>query len=351
MTLYQEDDVPITTHSMIKTMRRCPRQALYKYHDRLKPRFLGRALTMGKWMHYLLESHYKGEDWQDTHQQLCEQYGQLFDEEKEKLGDLPTECAALMVSYIWQYRADHWRIHEVEFTVQTRWPDGSIYRGKVDLLVEDDYGLWIVDHKNHKRLPGHSFRDLDTQSPLYVWAARRGDAEAGIAPIPVLGFIWNYLRTAPPAKPRWLEKSGRLSKVMGDTTYPGWYKEMRALGLDPKAPEHDAIRKRLLADRYRPGEIQTSNFFQRHILERDDAMLHRLAAEAYRTHRRLHTYPFQQRDSVERTPDFRGCENACSYLRLCRTELHGGITGNIMRQDFRVADPLEYHSDDKDLNT
>jgi PD-(D/E)XK nuclease superfamily protein len=347
--LYEEDGIPITTHSMIKTMRRCPRQALYKYHDRLKPRSLGRPLTFGKWMHSLLEEHYKGGDWRVMHRQLCEKYSQLFDEEKEKLGDLPRECAALMRSYLWHYKADNWKVRAVEFTVQTRWPDRSIYRGKVDLLVEDDYGLWIVDHKNHKRLPGHSFRDLDTQSPLYVWAARRGDPEMGIAPIPVLGFIWNYLRTSPPSRPKWLEKSGRLSKVLGDTTYPVWYREMRSIGLDPKADEYRDIRARLLKDRYQPGQIQTSTFFQRHILERDDAMLRRLAAEAFRTHRRLHSYPFDQRDTVERTPDFRGCEYACSFLRLCRTELHGGITENLKRQDFRVADPLEYHSDEKDL--
>lgn len=347
--LYEEDGVPITTHSMIKTMRRCPRQALYKYHDRLKPRSMGRPITMGNWMHGLLETHYKGSDWRQRHEEFCAEYAQLFDEEKDKLGDLPRDCKALMESYLWHYKADHWKIHEVEFTVQTRWPDGSIYRGKVDLLVEDDYGLWIVDHKNHKRLPGYSFRELDTQSPLYVWAARRGDPEAGIDPIPVLGFIWNYLRTSPPSRPKWLEKSGRLSKVMGDTTYPVWYKEMKRLGLDPKAEEYANIRTRLLRDRFSPNTIGTSTFFQRHILERDDAMLQRLAAEAYRTHRRLHTYPFHQRDTVERTPDFRGCEFACSYLRLCRTELHGGITSNIRQQDFRVADPLEYHSDDKGL--
>lgn len=347
--LYEEDGVAITTHSMIKTMRRCPRQTLYKYHDRLKPRMQTRPLTFGNWMHGLLEAHYKGQDWREKHKEFCEIYDQLFDEEKDTLGNLPRDCARLMVSYLWHYKEDHWIVHEVEFTIQTRWPDGSIYRGKVDMIIEDDYGLWVVDHKNHKRLPGYSFRELDTQSPLYVWAIRRGDPESGIQPIPVRGFIWNYLRTASPGIPKLIKDGSRLSKVMGDTTYPVWYKAMRDLGLDPKAEEYAHTRKRLLSDRFKPGETGTSTFFQRHVLERDDAMLHRLAAEAFRTHRRLHSYPFDQRDSVERTPDFRGCEFACSYLRLCRTELHGGITANILRQDFKVGDPLEYHSDEKKL--
>lgn len=349
--LYQEDGIPITTHSMIKSARRCMRMTMYKYHDRLKPRSIGRPLQMGKWMHWLLETHYKGGDWRTTHRELCDKYGQLFDEEKESLGNLPVDCADLMESYLWHYAKHEWIVHEVEFTVQTRWPDGSIYRGKCDMLVEDQYGLWIVDHKNHKRLPSSQYRTLDTQSPLYVWAARRGDPEAGIAPIPVMGFIWNYLKTAPQGRPTLIKDGSRLSKTMGDTTYPTYYKELKKLGLDPKDPEYRPTLTRLAGDRFEHGKIQTSRFFQREILERDDDVLSRVAAEAFRTTRRLHTYPFQQRDTVERTVDYRGCENACSYTRLCQTELLGGITSNIMKQDFRLADPLEYHSDEKGLNS
>lgn len=349
--LYNENGIAITTHSMIKSMRRCPRMTMYKYVDRLKPRSIGRPLQMGKWMHWLLEAHYRGEDWKAVHEKLCEKYGELFDEEKEKLGDLPNDCRELMESYLWHYKADNWIVHEVEFTVQTRWPDGSIYRGKSDMLIEDDYGLWIVDHKNHKKLPEEQFRLLDTQSPLYVWAARRGDPEAGIDPIPVRGFIWNYLKTTAPGKPSLIKDGSRLSKVMGDTTFPVYVRELKKLGLDPRAEEYAPVVSRLRGDRYEPGKIQSSRFFQRHILERDDAMLSKLAGEAYRTHKRLHSYPFRQRDTVERAVDFRGCQNACSYTRLCQTELHGGITANIMKQDFKVGDPLSYHGDDKDLNS
>lgn len=349
MGLYEEDGVNITTHSMIKQMRKCPKATEYKYFRRLKPRSIGRPLQMGKWMHWLLEAHYKGEDWRVVHDDLCEKYSELFDEEKEMLGNLPVDCAELMEAYLWHYKADHWIVHEVEFKVQTRWPDGSIYRGKCDMLIEDDYGLWIVDHKNHKKLPSAQYRMLDTQSPLYVWAARRGDPESGIDPIPVRGFIWNYLKTAPQGKPTLLKDGSRLSLKMGDTTYPTWYRQMKKLGLDPKAEEYAAVARRLQGDRYKPGETQTSRFFVRETLERDDDVLSRLAAEAYRTSRRLHTYPFHQTHTVERTVDYRGCEYACSYTRLCTTELLGGITSNIMKQDFREADPLEYHQDERGL--
>lgn len=341
MVLYNDDGVAITTHSMIKTMRRCPKQTQYKYVDRLKPRSLGRPLTYGKWMHWLLEAHYKGEDWRAVHAELSAKYSELFDEDKEKLGNLPVDCKNLMLSYLWHYKNENWKVHEVEFMVECEWPDGGIYRGRVDMLVEDDYGLWIVDHKNHKNLPSGSFRLKDSQSGLYVWAARKMG-------IPVSGFIWNYLKTAPAAVPQLVKDGSRFYKKMGDTTYLVYLKEIKRLGFSPDDPLVAPTLARLAAERYEPGKTQTSPFFQRHVFERDDAVLQRIAAEAYRTHKRIHTYPFKQRDAVERVPD-RSCDFMCSYTRLCEAELYGGMTGNIMRQDFKIGDPQSYYNDEREL--
>lgn len=342
MVLYNDAGVPITTHSMIKQMRRCPKAMQYKYSERLKPRSIGRPLQFGKWMHWLLEAHYKGEDWKQVHRELSEKYSQLFDEEKEKIGDLPNDCYNLMLSYLWHYRDEKWIVHEVEFLVETEFPDGGIYRGKVDMLIEDDYGLWIVDHKNHKALPDSTFRLLDAQSALYVWAARRMG-------IPVAGFIWNYLKTAPPSKPKMIASEKRLSKVMGDSTYVTYAREIKKIGkgLDWDPTIRPTL-ERLKNDRYEYGKTQTSPFFLRSTLERDDGMIKKVAAEAFRTHRRIHSYPFTQRDAVERVPD-RSCTYMCSYTRLCQTELFGGLADNIRRQDFREADPQAYYNDERNL--
>ncbi len=341
MVLYNDEGVPISTHSMLKTMRRCPKQTEYKYKLRLKPRSIGRPLQFGKWMHWLLEAYYKGEDWKEVHRQLSEKYGELFDEEKEALGDLPTDCYNLMLSYIWHYKEDNWVVHEIEFLVETTWPDGGIYRGKVDMLIEDEFGLWIVDHKNHKNLPSGSFRLKDSQSALYVWAARRMG-------IPVQGFIWNYLKTAPPSLPKLTLKGDRFYKKLGDTTYVAYCRELKRLGIARTDPRAAATVERLRADRYSEGSVQTSPFFQRHRFERDERVLKVLAAEAYRTHRRIHTYPFGK-PGVERVPD-RSCDFMCSYRRLCETELYmPEMAGNVRRQDFREADPMEYYNDERNL--
>ncbi len=166
----------ISSNSMLKTFQRCPRQADYKYARRLKPKSVKLPLKRGKWMHSLLEAHYKAEagmetpPWQDVHKALTNDFSKLFDEEKEKLGDLPRECDRLMRGYLWHYKEHAWKVLGVEGMLEAELPGGSIFRGRYDMLIEDEYGIWLVDHKNMKRLPNHALRMLDTQAPRYVWA-------------------------------------------------------------------------------------------------------------------------------------------------------------------------------------
>jgi hypothetical protein len=301
-----------------------------------------RPLERGKWVHELLDAYYTGVDWKEVHHRNSLKFQELFDEEKEDLGNLPEECGRLMRSYLWHYGADPahgWKVIESEFVIETTFPDGSIYRGKVDLLVEDQYGLWIVDHKTHENLPSLTFRLLDAQSGLYLWAARRSGMD-------IQGFIWNYIRTKPPTVPQLVDKGRRLSVRKIDTDYPTMYRALKKYELN-MAP----YRERLLGlqrQRWNPDKVQTSGFFQRHTLEKDNPMLKRIASEAYHTHRRMHRYDFSNRDAVERVVE-RSCEWMCSYNKLCTTELFGGNPANIRRQQFAVGDPHDYYNDERDL--
>jgi RecB family exonuclease len=340
--LYYDERVgkEVVTHSMIKTFRRCPRQALYKYQERLKPKVVAKPLKRGTWMHYLLEEHHAGRDWRKKHAELSNKYNELFDEEKDFYGDLPTECLALMESYIWHYKADPWNVLETEFTVEADFPDGTLYRGKVDALIENAFGLWIVDHKTHAVLPDQTFRLLDAQSALYIWAARKMGIE-------VQGFIWNYLKTKAPAEPRLLKDGSRLSLKLGDTDWVTYTKTLNRLKEERGYKITRAnveFANRLKGDRYVPGEPQVSPFFRRDILEKDEGMLKRVAAEAYHTARRMARYPFTQRDIVERVVD-RGCTFTCSYRDLCTAELMGGNTTYILGKTMKVGDPQDYYED------
>lgn len=350
--LYNIEGQQIVTHSMIKTFRRCPNQAKYKYVDRLKPRVASQPLERGKWVHALFEAYYKGEDWKEKHRELTRKYNQLFDEEKEMLGDLPAECARLMQSYLWHYGATGddmhgWEVLAVEAVVECELPNGTVYRGKIDMLVRDRYGVWIVDHKTHKTLPDFSFRLMDVQSGLYLWAMLHGvviiDGER--TSIKVDGFIWNYVRTKPPVIPQLAYANDparrRLSKRRVETDYPTMRRAITTYGLDPEDYRSQLIT--LKRDRWKPDATQTSPFFRRETLSKQDPMLDRIAAEAYHTTRRMEEYDF---DMAERVTD-RSCKFMCSYNRLCMTELMGGNADQVRRQGFRVGDPHDYAYDNE----
>lgn len=352
--LYVDDDgQQITTHSMLRTFERCPKQADYKYNQRLKRKQFTaheKHLKRGQWFHKLLEVHYAGGDWRQAHRVLCVEYAGLFDEEQDALGDLPREMRALMVSYLWHYGADAsdphhgWKVHEVEGTLECPWPDGGgIYRMRFDMLVEDDYGLWLVDHKSHLRLPDTGFRLLDKASALYIWCAHQNK-------IPVNGFIWNYVKAKAPTVPALVDvkKSPRLSRVNIETDYPTMVRAIKKYGIDPLP--YIAQLRALKNQRWHPDNVQSSPFFLRSVLEKDDALIKRVVTATMRTRDRMHTYDFTDPDAVERTVD-RSCTFMCTYNGLCTVELFHGLGTpegrNIRRQQFKQADPLEYYQDER----
>lgn len=328
----------VTTHSMIKTFRRCPKQAQYKYVERLKPKEFQGHLNRGKWIHKLLELYHTGGDWREEHERWAHKFNRMFDEEKDKWGDLPNDILQVMLSYIWHYKHDEWEVLDVEFMVRTKFPDGTEYRGKVDALIKNQFGLWLIDHKSHKSLPDHKFRLLDAQSSLYLWAALR--EKYGVE-----GFIWNYVRWKPASTPTLIKDGTRFSKpTVASADYPTLLKAIKKHGFDPK--DYADRLKYLYSLRYRPGEPQISENFRRDILEKQRPMLKQVAQEAYTTSQRMHSYDFSS-PGVERVPD-RSCTFSCSYPDLCTLELMGGGNPDFLRRKmYYVEDPMAYITDDE----
>lgn len=332
-----EDGREVITHSMIKKFRRCPKSAQYAYVDRLKPKLESGPLKRGKWIHALLEVHYKGGDWKAEHAAWTQKYYKLFEEEQEKLGPLPKDIGQIMRGYFWHYRNDEdWKVLETEFTIEAELPNGVLYRGRVDNLVETRYGIYLVDHKSHNVLPDTTFRLLDAQSVLYIWAARRNG-------IPVKGFIWNYIRAKPQSHWRFTQK-GELYKKIGDTDYPTAYMDLKRKGLDPTDERWADRLNQLKAFRYQPDSMQLSPFYRRDTLEKDTDLIRRVVKEALHTTKRFAKYPFHLTESVERNPD-RSCVWGCSYTNLCTTELMGGSADMVRKREFKIGDPMDYYQD------
>lgn len=347
MTLYEADDgTPITTQSMIKAWRMCRREAYYKYALRLHPRVGSRPLERGKWFHSLLEAYYKGEPWDIAHRQLSSKWRKLFDEEKEALGDLPTEMSSLMYSYLWHYRDDEdWEVVAVELTVDAPLPNGHLFRCRVDMVVRDANGeLWAVDHKTHKRLPDWDFRMLDEQSPLYIWALRQ-------AGYPVRGFIWNYVRTEGIAKPRVLKSGARFYANDGESDWPTYAAAVKqALADYPSVfladPEDRGKVKAELARlkelRYQSDMPQLSPHFRRDVLEKSDELIERVLVAAMATSEEMHSYDFTNPDTIGRTVG--ACKSfMCGFKSLTIADLLNGDSTLVQQRDYRSGDPLEYY--------
>lgn len=339
--LYTMDDgTPVLTNSMLTSFRRCIKQSEYKYYHRLKPKLIGSPLKRGSWVHELLEVHGKGGDWRAHHMKLCAKFEELFDEEKELYGDMPTEILRVMESYFWHYKKDPWVYHESEYELEAKLPNGTLLRGQVDNLIENEFGLWLVDHKTNKTLPNLRYRMLDTQAPFYIWLAWQNN-------IPVRGFIWNYLRWKAPSVPKMAyvgTARERLSTAAVDTDYPTYKAALKEYKLDLKASPHREKLAQLKALRYSPGEITASTFFQRSVMEKSEALIERILKEAMRTADRMNSYDFTDPDAVERTVG-RHCEFMCSYTDVCGMELLGANTRPLIKQNFEVGDPLSYYHD------
>jgi RecB family exonuclease len=179
------------SNSKAKTWRRCPNQFRYKYELGLRTRDRSIYLERGTWLHTLMEVYYSadptlkikvgkrwyevGQDWRKAHKLLARGFNSLFDEEKEDLGDLPTECLRIFTSYLMRYGkqdAKNWKVIDAELNEIVTLPSGLRFQVIIDLIVEEpDGGLWIVDHKTVGRFMPVDFMLLDAQLARYFWCA------------------------------------------------------------------------------------------------------------------------------------------------------------------------------------
>src|SRR3982751_6563484 len=219
------------SNSKLDTFQRCRKKYEFKYPMGLRIKRPAIQLKRGGWIHDLLIVHYDGHDWKERHKELTADFMKLFEEEREEYGNLPAECARIMISYLMKYqKRDKGLITlDSEIDEMVELPNGDKFQFIIDLLVEDplDHGIWLWDHKTAKRFMPPGFMLLTAQLTRYVWGAHK----LGIGPI--RGVMFNELIPKPPTVPAVL-KSGRLTQKqnMHCDVYT-FYRAIRKLGHDP----------------------------------------------------------------------------------------------------------------------
>jgi hypothetical protein len=193
------------------------------------------AMDFGSAFHAAMEAYYNPKTWNDTISHTQESARLAFLdyihelEQKVKMGPLEFETDYMAQKMLGLDMLEHYFIWapphdtftpvytEVEFEVPIPGFPEAVYQGRIDMLAEDVYGYWIVDHKTAAQFSGTEWLALDDQCGSYAWAIQK---QLGLE---VRGVIYNQIRKKAPHLPKVL-KSGALSvNKQQDTSYETFY--------------------------------------------------------------------------------------------------------------------------------
>ncbi len=309
------------SHSRLKTWRRCPNQFRYKYEMDLRPKGKKIQLERGTWIHKLLMTFYDGEDWREVHEEETRKFNNLFEEEREDLGDLPSECARIMRSYLYTYgKLDKRRFRTIDSEMDEiiTLPNGLEINIVVDLIVWDKLmkGIWAWDHKTRKNFEDKDNFILDPQLTIYY------DGLQTMGYKPLLGVVGNEIRTKAPTVPGLLVKGG-LSKAKSiDTDVRTYMDAIRYHGLDPA--DYEGILQTIAAQ-------QKERFFRRTYIPKDPPVVRQQRKEVTWTANEI--LSAQKKEAFPRSAD-KSCAWGCDYRDLCIAELKGGNIDNMVKMNF-----------------
>jgi PD-(D/E)XK nuclease superfamily len=342
--------------SKVKMWRRCQKQFAFRYDYgedgfELVPRVLKAPLTRGTWLHALIEAHFREEagqdaDWRQVHQQFVDKFNTYFDEEKEDLGDLPTECLRIFKSYLRFYAKDSDRYTTaelsdgspaIELVLERELPNGENFKGRVDRVVEDREfgGLWIWDHKWVRTVPDTDERMMSPQAPMYVWGLE------GYFDEPVRGFLFNYGRTKPPTVPQPLKRGGISQRKNMDTDLHTYVQALKEeYGDDWKKAAKLMYRDTLL--RLKERDIL---WFRRERVPVEQDRIQRCLDEFL-----LSVDQISSRGDAEGAPRsyFYNCKFGCEYHAPCVGEFTGLNIKPLLKAKYQEV-PERYEQTESDL--
>lgn len=323
----------LVSNSLLKTVSKCERQAYYKVIKKLAPNRTSVPLKRGSWLHELLEAHYSGYGWVKRHKELCAEFARLTDEEKDYYGNLPEDCYSIMRRYVYHYRNIDARltIIAVEKVFELPWPHNHVFQGKFDLIVEDEYGRWLMEHKSHKKIPDDDYRFKDIQTNRYVWSLNKLGTYGELT-----GVMWNYLVTSVPKKPQ-MTKGGRLSRRKIRTDAITFLSAIKEYGLDPKDFRDDIMRLKK----------RSEDYFRRVPVPVHMPVVERLVKEGVLAADRLEELERGRTPIRNIGPH---CSFACDYEDLCIVDLYGGNSNLLIKAKYHREEPLSYHGTTEEVS-
>lgn len=313
------------SHSRIKTWRRCKKAHDYKYNQRLRRKApalpLLRGTIIGECLDALTE---KKANFEKVLEKYEAQYRRLFREEREMYGDLIGDIRTIISGYVKHWKDDGLKYLSVEHELMIELAPGAVFVGYLDKAARDRQNrLWIMDHKSHRVIPGDDQRAADIQSVFYNWGWNEMNPDD-----PSDGFIWDYLRTKPPAIPEQLKNGGLSQRVNMDTTYDTYFAEIVRLGLDPG--DYAETLERLAKE--------PNSFYKRVFMPNPPAALVKQVVDDMKVE--LILIKNLGQDLTTRTLT-RDCPQ-CEFFNLCQAELRGQAADIIRKREYYAKeDPKE----------
>lgn len=323
--------------SKLSRIRRCKRLVWYRDIKKLRRKIPSIAPSRGKVLHAALEEYYKGNDWTKPIETMQIDMSNVFDEEREEWARVQGDMYRIMRGYIRTYKERDANIKvlatELEFEVDLG--NGHTYGGIIDLIYEDETGVWVRDYKTVKQIPDPEDLYMDVQIFMYFYAAK----ELGYNPV---GVEFDHLRTKVPTQPRLL-KNGTLSKDKSiDCDVVTYFEAVKSHGLNPQdyADMVEPLKKKVFYKRTRiPVKKVTLDIMRGEAMatlgeyEQLQIAAEQLGDRAY--------YLFPRNMMRQR------CSWDCDYFKLCFSELAGMDTSGLIDEEYEMIKEDEERGDEK----
>jgi hypothetical protein len=191
------------------------------------------ALDFGTAIHAGLEAYYQPKTWGYHTQMQANALQGFLDSirstrcDAEDYEELKALGLGMLDNYFaWAPANDTWKPVMVEQEFEIPLLGKAVYQGRIDLIVQDDHGYWILDHKTTATFGSTEWLALDDQCSSYAWALKD---ELGLE---VRGVIYNELRKKVPHRPKVLKNGSLSTDKSQETTHAIYLETIIDEGLD-----------------------------------------------------------------------------------------------------------------------
>lgn len=186
-----------TSHgwSYYESFMGCPQGWAFRHRMGLLPLERRKALDTGSAIHALAAGYYT--EVLRTQGGDAESYGVSPQEVEEALGECSPEAVGVarrvMAAYHSYYGKEQVQVMAVEYPVDVIFDDGLVVTAQLDLVLQNQQGVILVDHKSTSDVRRANPLLLDGQMLTYILAWERYRTQHGLPPADA--WRWNFLGT------------------------------------------------------------------------------------------------------------------------------------------------------------